>query len=98
MESKTYRVLVGRALQLRGWFVEQASCKLLLVVVLRDAFLRWPGRCASWRKLVVGFIFAESRWVWSCDAIDLRAWILAVGRRRSGPPGALSENTVYFAA
>ena len=59
-QVKTYRVPVGRALQLRGWFVEQASCKLLLVVVLRDAFVRWSRRCASWRKLIVGFIFAES--------------------------------------
>lgn len=84
MQGKTYRVLVGRALQLRGWFVEQASCKQLLVAVLRYAFFRWPRRCASWRKLVVGFIFAESGRVWSCDAIASRTWILAVGRRRSG--------------
>jgi hypothetical protein len=50
---RTYRVLVGRVLQRRGWFVERALSSKGLLIVVRQDFLNWSGRCVSWRNLAI---------------------------------------------
>ena len=76
---KTYRELAGRVLQLRGWFVERASSELLLIVV-RQAFLSWPGRCVSCRKLAISS--TSGKWVGSVLRRDCqRRGFWRLGRR-----------------
>lgn len=74
-QRKTYPVLVGRALLLRGWFVEPALCKTLATVV-RRRFV-WLARVVVWDLSI------DARWVGSVlrrdSTIEQGAWILAVG-------------------